>query len=166
MRRSIAALAAALGLAAAAQPTEAQFHYGLQGALLTGIEEANTLDGTFGVGPRVGFAPPVVPIGVVGQGVYYFPEGDGSYMTYGLSATLRLPLPIVTPYAIGGWQWRRSSAGGHTHTESGATAGVGVQLSVGVTLFLEGTLELNDAPAAGGDADNAIVIQGGLLLGG
>jgi len=169
MRRLILTLSVAAALVAVAQPAEAQFKYGLQGALLTGLEDVNTLDGTIGIGPRVAFQPPLLPIGVVGQGVYYFPDcggADCSYLTYSLAGQLRLPLPMVNPYVIGGWQWRRASAGGNSATENGAMLGIGVQLNLAVSVFLEGTMEFNDAPAANIDADNAIVIKGGVLLGG
>jgi hypothetical protein len=167
MRRLLLTLSLAAALVVAAQPAEAQFKYGLQGALMTGIDEATGLDGTVGIGPRLAFQPPLLPIGVVGQGVYYFPEGEGSYMTYSLAAQLRLPLPMVNPYAIGGYQWRRSSGGGESNTESGFMAGVGVQLNLGVSLFLEGTVEIgDDIPGAPEDFDNtAFVIKGGVLLG-
>jgi hypothetical protein len=169
MRRLILSLSMVTAVAVAAQPAEAQFNYGLQAAMMTGLEEVTSgpdMNGTFGVGPRVLFGPPLLPIGLVGQGVYYFPEGDGSYMTYGLSAVLRLPLPMVSPYAIGGWNWRRSS-NGTTNTENGPTVGVGVQLNLGVSLFLEGTMEFNDEVSGAPDFDvNPLIIQGGILLGG
>lgn len=166
MRRLILSLSMVAAVAVAAQPAEAQLNFGPQAALMTGLEEASSLNGTFGLGGRVGFAPPLLPIGVVGQGVYYFPEGDGSYMTYGLSAILRLPLPMVSPYAIGGWNWRRSS-NGTTSTENGPTVGVGVQLNLALSLFLEATMEFNDEIPASPDFDvNPLVIQGGVLLGG
>jgi hypothetical protein len=166
MRRLILTLSVAVACVAVAQPVEAQLKYGLQGALLTGLEELNTLDGTIGIGPRVALQPPLLPIGVVGQGVYYFPEGDLGYMTYSLAAQLRLPLPMINPYVIGGWQWRRASLNDVSNTESGAMLGVGVQLNLAVALFLEGTMEFNEAPSANIDADNSIVIKGGVLLGG
>jgi hypothetical protein len=168
MRRLLLSLSVAAALVAVAQPAEAQFKYGLQAAVMTGLDEVTAgpdLNGTLGIGPRVAFQPPLLPIGVVGQGVYYFPEGDGSYLTYSLAAQLRLPLPVVNPYAIGGWQWRRASANDVSNTESGAMVGVGVQLNLGVSLFLEGTVEFNEAPSANIDADNSIVIKGGVLLG-
>jgi opacity protein-like surface antigen len=168
MRRLILTLSMAAAFAAAAQPVEAQLQYGLQGALMTGLEEASSLNGTFGIGPRVVVAPPLFPVGLVGQGVYYFPEGDGSYMTYGLAAMLRLPLPLISPYVIGGWQWRRASANDVSDTQNGATIGAGVQLNIAVPIFLEGTFEIgDDIPSAPADFDNtALVIQGGVLLGG
>jgi hypothetical protein len=165
MRRLFLTLSMAAALVAVAQPAEAQIKYGLQGALLTGLEELNTLDGTIGVGPRVAFQPPLLPIGVVGQGVYYFPEGDLSYMTYSLAGQLRLPLPMFSPYVIGGWQWRRASVNDVSATDSGAMLGVGVQLNLAVAVFLEGSMEFNEAPSANVDADNSIVIKGGILLG-
>jgi opacity protein-like surface antigen len=169
MRRLILTLSMAAAFAAAAQPTEAQLSYGLQAAMLTGLEEVTAgpdLNGTFGIGPRVIVAPPLFPVGLVGQGVYYFPEGDGSYMTYGLGAILRLPLPMISPYVIGGWQWRRSG-NGTTTTENGPTVGLGVQLNVAMPIFLEATMEFNDEIPSAPDFDvNPLVIQGGVLLGG
>lgn len=167
MRRLILSFSMAAALVALAQPAEAQFKFGLQGAVLTGLDEVTAgpdLDGTFGVGPRVAFQPPLLPIGVVGQGVYYFPEGDFNYMTYSLAAQLRLPLPMVNPYAIGGWQWRRVSNGG-SETQNGAMVGVGVQLNLALAIFLEASMEFNDAPTSNVDADNSIVIKGGVMLG-
>lgn len=167
MRRLVLTFSLAAALVALAQPAEAQLKYGLQGALITGVDEAlTTVDGTFGVGPRVAFQPPLLPIGVVGQGVYYFPEGDESYMTYSLAAQLRLPMPMVSPYAIGGWQWRRMSLNDVSNTENGAMVGVGVQLNLAVSVFLEGTFEFNDEITGAPDLDNnPIVIKGGILLG-
>ena len=170
MRRLILVLSVAVACVAVAQPVDAQLKYGLQGALMTALDEVATgpdLNGTVGVGPRVALQPPLLPIGVVGQGVYYFPEGDVSYMTYSLAAQLRLPLPVVNPYAIGGWQWRRSSVNDVSETVNGAMIGVGVQLNLAVAVFLEGSFEFNDEVTGFPDFDNnPIVIKGGVLLGG
>lgn len=176
MRRLL--LTASLALVAAgsmAKPAQAQFTFGVQGAAQTGLEvptSATTvadLDATYGIGGRVLFSPPipVLSLGLVGQGVYYFPE-SGDYMTYGISAKVGLGLPLISPYLIGGWQWRRAGDGTNTTTENGISAGAGVQLSLGVDLFLEGTVEMGeDIPAGLPDYDNtALVIQAGVLLGG
>lgn len=176
MRRLLLTLTIAVASVALAKPADAQIplKYGVQAAYLTGLDEvsaaaaaagASDFNGTFGLGARAALQPPLLPVGLVAQGVYYFPEGDGSYMTYSLAAQLRLPLPLISPYAIGGWQFRRSSGGGESDTQSGAMIGAGVQLNLGLSLFLEGTMEFNDAPSATIDADNAIVIKGGLMLG-
>lgn len=172
MRRLLLTLTAAAASLVLSQPASAQLpiKYGIQGALQTSVADATGLDGSFGLGARVALQPPLLPIGVVGQGVYYFPDCDDcSYLTYSLAAQLRLPLPMVSPYAIGGWQFRRSSAGDASNTESGPMVGIGVQLNLGVSLFLEGTMEFNDLPEGlpeGTDFDNdPIVIKGGILLG-
>jgi hypothetical protein len=140
----------------------------VQAAVQTSLDSPS-LDGSFGLGARVALQPPVLPIGVVGQGVYYFPDcgsSDCSYFTYSLAAQLRLPLPMLSPYAIGGWQWRRSSTDGNSNTENGAMIGIGAQLDLGISLFLEGTMEFNDLPEGSPDFDNdPIVIKGGILLG-
>ena len=175
MRRLLLTLTVAVASAALAQPASAQLplKFGVQGAVMTGLEDisgtvpagASDLNGTFGLGARVALQPPLLPVGVVGQGVYYFPEGDGSYLTYSLAAQLRLPLPMLSPYAIGGWQWRRTS-NGESNTENGLMIGGGVQLDLGVSLFLEGTFEFNDEIEGAPDFDNnPFVIKGGVLLG-
>lgn len=172
MRRLLLSLTVVAASVALAQPASAQLpiKYGIQGAVQTAVDEATALDGTFGLGARVALQPPVLPIGVVGQGVYYFPDCDDcSYLTYSLAAQLRIPLPMLSPYAIGGWQFRRTSAGDDSNTESGPMVGIGVQLNLGVSLFLEGTMEFNETPEglpSGTDFDNdPIVIKGGILLG-
>lgn len=171
MRRLLLTLTIAVASVALAKPADAQIplKYGVQAALLTGLEDASSLNGTFGLGARVALQPPVLPLGVVGQGVYYFPEGDGSYITYSLSGQVRIPLPMLSPYAIGGWQWRRSDPGGTgsvTTTENGPMIGLGVQLNLGMSLFLEGTMEFNDEITGFPDIDtNPLVIKGGVLLG-
>jgi hypothetical protein len=124
------------------------------------------LNGTFGVGARAALQPPIFPLGVVAQGVYYFPDLDGaSLMTYSLAAQLRIPLPLISPYVIGGWQWSRAEVTGTTTTENGIMAGVGVQLTFG--LFVEATMELNEEVTGLPDFDNdPIVIKAGFIFGG
>ncbi len=174
MRRLILTASVAIACATMAQPVDAQFQFGVQGAYLTGLEEVTgggDLNGTMGVGGRVQFSPPIpaLSIGIVGQGVYYLPDcggGDCSYMTYGLGAKVGLGLPMISPYVIGGWQWRRSGNGTTTSTETGATAGVGVQLGM-VPVFVEATMEFNEEISTAPDFDvNPLVIQAGVLIGG
>jgi opacity protein-like surface antigen len=173
MRRLLLTLTLAVASVALANPAEAQLpiKFGAQAGYLTGLEDIaagipNPADGTFGLGVRAALQPPVLPIGLVAQGLYYFPDGDVNYMTYSLAAQLRLPLPVISPYAIAGWQFRRASGGGGaSNTESGAMIGAGVQLNLGLSLFLEGTMEFNEAPSSTIDADNSIVIKGGIMLG-
>ena len=177
MRRLLLTLSMAVAFVALAQRADAQIKFGAQGAVLTGLEDLSAtpgaidLNSTFGLGARAALQPPLLPIGLVAQGVYYFPDGDGSYSTYSLAAQLRLPTPLVSPYAIGGWQWRRSSSDSGTgtsssSTETGPMVGVGVQVNVALALFLEVTFEFNDEITALPDFDNnPIVIKGGLMFG-
>ena len=136
-------------LVVSANAVDAQLNYGIQGAMITSLEETGSLgalDGQFGVGGRVGFNAPLFPIGVYGSGTYYFPDdavlADLRYYTLSLGARLGIPLVIIQPYAVGGWQWRTSKvADFDSSTESGAFVGLGVALK---KLFVEGSIEFND----------------------
>jgi Outer membrane protein beta-barrel domain len=171
MRRLLLTASVAVACATVAQPANAQVSFGVQGALITGLEEvqAGDLNGTMGLGGRVQFSPPIpgFALGIVGQGVYYFPDIDDlSYMTYGLGAKVGLSTPVVSPYVIGGWQWRRSSFGDFTNTETGPTVGVGVQLGM-IPAFLEVTMEFNEEDEIDPDFDtDPLIIQAGVLIGG
>jgi len=173
MRRLLLTLTVAVASVALAQPASAQLplKFGIQGAVQTSLDEVTSggpdLNNSFGLGARVALQPPVLPVGVVAQGVYYFPDCAGfdcSYMTYSLAAQLRLPLPLVSPYAIAGWQWRRMGFEGASNTENGFMAGAGVQLNLGLALFLEGTVEMGNPDVPDFDT-TPIVIKGGILIG-
>jgi hypothetical protein len=174
MRRSFLTLATTFVLVALAAPADAQFSFGGQGAVITGVDDLGTispgapdLNNTFGFGARAVFQAPVLPIGLVAQGIYYFPDADDyDYRTYGLAARFRLSIPVISPYALGGWQWRRVSTGGASNTESGAMFGVGVELNLGISLFLEGTYEFTEELPGNPDFSNSpIVIKGGIMFG-
>ena len=162
MRRLLLTSAAVIAAAALTPPAHAQLRFGVQGAVQTAVDDLRNIDtdnpdlsGTFGLGGRLALQPPLLPVGLVGQGVYYFVDcpSDCSYLTYSLAAQLRLPAPLVSPYAIAGWQWRRS-ANGTTDTESGAMLGIGAQLNVAVAVFLEVTFEFHDEIPTVPDFDN------------
>jgi opacity protein-like surface antigen len=166
MRRLLLTASVAVACATLAQPVDAQFQFGAQGAYMTGLEEVTgggDMNGTIGVGGRVQFSPPIpaLSLAVVGQGVYYFPEA-GDYMTYGLGAKLGLAFPMISPYVIGGYQWRKTDV----ETLNGFTAGAGVQLGM-VPVFVEATMEFNDEIPTAPDFDNnPLVLQAGILIGG
>jgi hypothetical protein len=170
MRRCLLTLTAALALAVAAAPAEAQLKFGAHGAVLTGLDEVtvlgvpyNTFNNTFGLGGRVMLDPPLLPVALVGSGTYYFAEGDTNYWTGTLAGQLRLPLPVVKPYATLGWQIRNR----YDETENGLMAGIGMQLDLAVSLFLEGAIEVgSDLTVGTTDIDTTqIVIKGGLMFG-
>lgn len=163
MRRFMFGLSAVLVMAVLASPVDAQLKLGAQAALTTGVDEASALDGTFGLGGRVMVDPPLLPIGGFVSGTYFFPEGDVSYWTTTAAAQLRLPMPMVKPYALAGWQLR----GGEGDTQNGAVLGLGVQLDFMMSVFLEGTYEFHEEITGFPDFDNdPIVIKAGVLFGG
>lgn len=173
MRRTLLTLSAVLAMAVLAAPVDAQLKFGAQGAVITSVDDITTdegLSGTFGLGGRVMLDPPLFPLGVIGSATYYFPDiDDFTYWTATAAAQLRLPLPMVKPYVLAGWQIRRSSVGDVSNNENGPMAGVGIQLDLGLSLFLEGTFEFNEDPEdiAIPDFDNdPIVIKAGVLFGG
>ncbi len=174
MHRMLLTLSTVFAVVALAAPAKAQFNFGAQGAVITSVDDlsaflsgAAKLSGTFGLGARAAFQPPALPIGGLVQGVYYFTDAaDHDYLTYSLAAQYRISTPLVSPYALGGWQWRRTSMGGTSDTESGAMFGLGVQLNLGVSLFLEGIYEFNEELTVPPDFDNdPIVIKGGIMFG-
>ena len=172
MRRLLLSASVAAAVLAVAQPLEAQFTFGAQGAMITSFDEISggpNLNNKFGIGPRVVFSPPALPIGFVGQGVYYFPDDAGfdfGYLTYSLAATFSLPFPTVSPYAIGGWQWRRFSGDFIDETQNGAMLGIGVTFNLGVSLFLEGSYEFGDDIEAPDFDNDPLVIKAGIMFGG
>jgi len=169
MRRLLLTASVALVCVTVAQPAVAQVSFGGQAGMITMLDDATDMNGTFGVGPRVQFSPPIpgLTLGIVGQGLYYFPDGDFNFMTYGLGAKVGLSTPMISPYVIGGWQWRRTSADGFDAvTEDGATVGVGVGLGM-IPVFVEVAMEFNEEDPAAPDFDNdPVVIQAGVLVGG
>ncbi len=175
MRATLLTLSTVVLLMALAAPVDAQVKFGIQGAVITGVDDLSTilpgapdLNSTYGVGARVALQPPLSPIGVVGQGIYYFPDAtDYNYSTYSLAAQFRLSTPVITPYALGGWQWRRTSSAGVSNTENGAMLGVGVQLNFGISVFLEGNYEFHEELTGNPDFDtDPFVIKGGIMFGG
>ena len=169
MRRLILTASLALVAATFVQPLDAQISFGAQAGMITMLDEATDMNGTMGVGARVMFSPPIpaLSLGIVGQGLYYFPDGDFNYMTYGLGAKVGLALPMISPYLIGGWQWRRTTADGFdAESVDGATVGVGVQLGM-IPVFVEANMEFNEEDPAFPDFDNTpMVIQAGIMIGG
>ncbi len=174
MRAVVLTLSTVFALGALAVPADAQIRFGVQGGLITSVDDLSTivpgapdLKSTYGFGARGAFQAPALPIGLIAQGVVYAPDGDGyDYLTYSLAAQLRLSTPVISPYAIGGWQWTRTSNAGTSITETGPMIGLGVELSFGLALFLEAVYEFKEEVTGNPDFDNSpIVIKGGFLFG-
>jgi hypothetical protein len=173
MRRLLLPFAASFALVALAQPVDAQLKFGAHGAVITGLDEVTdagtavtTINGTFGLGGRVMLDPPLLPVALVGSGTYYLTDDtEPSYYTATLAGQLRLPLPVVKPYATLGYQYRKSEG---ADAETGFMLGAGLQLDFAVSLFLEGTFEVGDDIAVAAEQlnTNRIVFKGGVLFGG
>ena len=167
MRRFGFALSAVSALAIMAVPADAQLRFGGHAAMITGLDEIatdvkNPLDGTFGLGGRVGFEPPLIPVGVYGSVTNFFADGtELNYWTGSVFGKLGLPLPILQPYALLGIRRRASSASGLSESDSGFFAGIGVQLS---SIFIEGAMDFIDEEIP--DVNNSpIVLKGGFIIG-
>ena len=154
-----------LALAVLANPVDAQLNYGVQGAWITSLDEATDLNGEFGLGGRIGFDLPALPIGVYGSGTFFFPDCvECKYNTWTLGAKVGIPLAVVFPYLHSGWQWRSTSVADVGNTENGGFVGLGVS---SFKFFVEGSWEFNPDDPAIPDFDNdPIVIKVGYLFGG
>lgn len=183
MYRSLPVLLAALAVAMHPDPTQAQIKLGAEAAYiaggyseLTAEVEDRDLSGTFGIGGRVALSLPTSPIGAYGGFTYYFPDcdlADCSYWTASIAATLGIPIPLVSPYVVGGWQFKSydlSLEGFESSTENNPFVGLGVQFGVGVNVFLEGVFEfeggLDDLPGSTEELSvTPFVLKGGILIG-
>lgn len=184
MRRLMFLLGTAAMIAGTAAPADAQLKFGVQGSYIAGgfgtlddvvgdIEDRD-LSGDFGIGGRLAFSPPLLPVGGYASVTYYFPScemADCSYWTADLGATLGIPLPLVRPYVVGGWQWKRYEldvTGFTTDAQNNPFAGLGVQLNLGVSVFLEGVWEFEgDLPGSTDELSvTPFVLKGGVLFGG
>ena len=168
MRRLLLTLSVVVTCVALAQPVDAQFKFGIQGAAITSLDDT-FLEGSIGAGARLMLDPPLFPLALVGSGVYYFTDcgaTDCSDWTASIAAQIRLPTPVISPYVLGGWQIRRSETAGISSDESGVLVGIGVQVNFALSLFLEGTMEFRDEITGAPDFDtHPIVIKGGILIG-
>jgi len=157
MRRVLQLLAAVAALVVLAMPVQAQMTFGAHGAVITSVDDLGAIDpsledyglsGTFGLGGRIVISPPIAPLSFVGAGEYYFvdcPDGaDCQLWTASAAVNLAIPLVLVQPYVTGGIQYRGDND--DENSDTAWIAGLGVQLNLGVSVFLEGLFEFVDRP--------------------
>lgn len=166
-------------------PVDAQVQFGIQGSYIAGgfgslgdaVAEIQDRDlgGDFGLGGRLSFSPPLFPVGAHAAVTYFFPScdtADCSYWTADLGATLGLPLPVLRPYVVGGWQFKKYDLDVANFTSDIANnpfAGLGIQLNLGVSVFLEGVWEFEGDALPGSTEELSItpfVLKGGVMFGG
>lgn len=156
----ISALALAAG-AALLMPRAAEaqlpLKFGVHVAAATSSDQVVSAadEATYGLGARVGIAPPLLPIEVFGTVDYFFPDCSDElscgYQNFALDANLKFPLPLLTPYVTAGYTIRRSSLEGEiegftfdeSDTAGGFTAGAGVRLGLIVNAFAEARREFH-----------------------
>jgi hypothetical protein len=143
-----------------ASHVSAQVRYGAHLA-----HAADALGGTTGVGARIGFGLPAVPVEVLAGVEYFFPDCAGACGFQGLTldGNLSLPFALLGPYATGGWVLRRFDPEGEADAEtvSGLHLGAGVSAGLaGARVFGEARYEFVDAP------DGQLVFRAGIVIGG
>ena len=148
MKRFLFAVMAAslIGLAGDVEEVEAQFIWGVHVPYAVDV-----FDGAAGIGGRIGWDLPVLPIDIVGVGEYFFPDcgaEDCSFWGGSADVNVRLPIPIVRPYLVGALVYRKVT-GLQTSTDTvdsfdatGVGAGIGLDFNLmAVRAFLDGRYE-------------------------
>ena len=149
MRTSIRAAAiAATALALAALPARAQISLGLMGgAALPTSHLADSHDTGYHVQAYLGFGVPLVPLKARVEGLHASFPGrsltgvvppDVRATGASVSLVYDLPVPVVTPYALGGVGYYGTEVADVSRSNMGWNAGAGVRLRLGgVGVFAE-----------------------------
>lgn len=110
------------------------------------VHASDVLTGADGVGLRLALTLPG-GFALAATGDWFFPPCDGG-CRYGAAAldlhVPLMPLPLVTPYAVGGFSWRRVDPGDGLPSidERGPGAGLGLRVgSASLALYLEARYE-------------------------
>jgi hypothetical protein len=132
-----------------------------------GVSATDAFGGTQGVGGRLAFSLPLLPVDFMASAETFFPDcGDLDCSLRGVSLDASmdlLPLPVVRPYVTGGFTIRRfdTGLGEGTREARGLNAGAGVNVGLaGLRLFGEGRYEFFRAP------ERQTVFRLGILFGG
>lgn len=127
--RALCVVLAAAAMCAAPPRAQAQLNPGVHVARAT-----DSFGGANGVGASVELSFPVFPIDIFVAGDYFFPDcgtaKDCSFSGGSADLHLKLPIPVLTPYATGGLVYRRTDdgLGGGAVAKTGYGGGVGVHL--------------------------------------
>jgi hypothetical protein len=139
---------------------DAQIYFGAHA-----VHAADAFGGAMGAGVRAGVDLPVLPFDVIGSAEYFFPDcsnaqSDCKLHGVTLDGQVRMVLPVIRPYIVGGLAHRRFSAGGTDEDATGLAVGAGLDLALGgVRIFGEGRYEFLDAP------EKQVVTRLGLMFG-
>lgn len=154
-------LASALALTIIPTPAESQLRWGIHVA-----HAGKSFGGTTGLGARVGFDLPVIPLGFYASAESFFPSCPGEDTCRLRGATLdahyRFPFPVIQPYATAGMAYRHFLPGDGSASEdvTGVVAGVGTTVSAGVVRgFAEARYEFAQVPSS------QVMLRFGVLFG-
>lgn len=159
-------LVAAVALLSAPRAAEAQIGFAVHAAGATDLGGGDNFDdASFGLGARVGFTPPMMPLSFWGTVDYFFPDCDDcGYQNFALDANVELPVPMVAPYLTAGYVGRRIDpglVGVDAETFHGFSAGAGVKLDfLAASAFLEARNEFFSEE----DGDNQILVRLGVMF--
>lgn len=169
MRIRLYALAAAAFLALTLAPAQAQaqIKFGAHVAQAQDLPQAEIVggkDGSYGLGARIGFDPPMIPLSFYGTVDYFFPDCgdfDCGYQNLAVDANFSpLPFPVLDIYASGGLLIRRTSVEGEDQSATGYSLGGGVALNFIASAYLEVRRELFSED----DGGNQTLIRLGILF--
>jgi len=86
-----------------------------------------------GVGARLQVGAPLVPVSLVLNGEWFFPDcgtSDCSLKGLTLDANYALAVPLLQPYVGVGWSVQQHTLAGQTSTKRGLNLGVGIVLAL------------------------------------
>lgn len=97
-----------------------------------GVRAHDLFSGADGVGVRLSLGSPL-PVRLAASGDWFFPQCEGRCRYQAASLDVHVPLlpvPLLNPYALGGYSWRRFEPVDATSavTERGVGLGLGVRL--------------------------------------
>lgn len=110
-------------------------HTSVEGQLTleAGISYAEALGGQWGGDVRLGYGLMASPAAVFIGADYYLADCEQRCGLWGwrIGGTLDIPIPWVTPYALGAWVHREKEFGAASREKEGLALGVGVGLDLG-----------------------------------
>jgi len=112
-------------------------------SLVAGAAYTQDLQGQYGVDARLGFDPPMLPVGVF-AGADYFParcDGGCKLWGYRAGAILHTSTPGFQPYITGAYLVRERRLGDEAEKRFGMALGVGLRVTAGIRAQAEATWE-------------------------
>ena len=167
MRGLLNLLTAIFLLAGLVGSADAQIRLGGHVANLGTFDEMSRLEGTTGVGARVGVEFPflLIPMGLYGSATHYFSET--SYWTGSVFGKVGLPVPGVSPFGMLGVRHRNLErlVEGPSAASSSAGFFAGLGLEIG-SLFLETSVDFDMAAPSLPDFETELLtFKAGFIVG-